>query len=101
MGDYGLASLPVVTQNRLSGRVTLLASYRIPEARRQSARVKEIMSPQHQGHQLLERVGALPSGGAQLNDRGQTFFGCSLTDGRVVLLLATPGSSARPMSYVN
>ncbi len=31
-----------------------------------------------------------PTGGAQLNDRGQTFFGCSLTDGRVVLLLATP-----------
>lgn len=46
MGDYGLASLPVVAQNRLSGRITLLASHRIPEQSRPTARVKEIMSPQ-------------------------------------------------------
>jgi CIC family chloride channel protein len=46
MGDYGLASLPVVTHNRLSGRITLLASHRVPEARRQSTVVKEIMSSQ-------------------------------------------------------
>jgi CIC family chloride channel protein len=45
MGDYGLASLPVVAGNRLSGRITLLASHRIPEARRQTVRVREIMSP--------------------------------------------------------
>jgi hypothetical protein len=31
-----------------------------------------------------------PSGYGSLNDRGQTVFGCTLTDGRVVLLLATP-----------
>jgi hypothetical protein len=31
-----------------------------------------------------------PNCGSQLNDRGQTFFGCSLMDGRVVLFLATP-----------
>jgi CIC family chloride channel protein len=43
MGDYGLASLPVVEQNRLSGRVTLLAIHRIAEAQRQSTPVKEIM----------------------------------------------------------
>jgi CIC family chloride channel protein len=46
MGDYGLASLPVVAQNRLSGRVTLLASHRLPEARRPASRVKDIMSAQ-------------------------------------------------------
>lgn len=46
MGDYGLASLPVVTQNRLSGRIALLASHRVPEARRQTALVKEVMSSQ-------------------------------------------------------
>jgi CIC family chloride channel protein len=46
MGDYGLASLPVVTQNRLSGRITLLAGHRVPEARRASTLVREVMSPQ-------------------------------------------------------
>jgi CIC family chloride channel protein len=44
MGDYGLASLPVVEQNRLCGRITLLSIYRVPEERRQSTVVKEIMS---------------------------------------------------------
>jgi len=46
MGDYGLASLPVIAQNRLAGRITLLASHRLPEARRHDTRVKEIMSSQ-------------------------------------------------------
>jgi len=46
MGDYGLSSLPVVAQNRLTGRITLLASHRLPEAQRENARVREIMSPQ-------------------------------------------------------
>jgi CIC family chloride channel protein len=46
MGDYGLASLPVVAQNRLTGRITLLASHRLPEAQRETARVSEIMSPE-------------------------------------------------------
>jgi hypothetical protein len=32
-----------------------------------------------------------PTSGSQLNDHGQTVFGCTLTDGRGVLLLATPG----------
>jgi len=44
MGDYGLASLPVVEQNKLSGRVTLLAIHRIAEAQRQATPAKEIMS---------------------------------------------------------
>jgi CIC family chloride channel protein len=46
MGDYGLASLPVVTQNKLSGRITLLASHRLSETQRQTACVKEVMSSQ-------------------------------------------------------
>jgi chloride channel protein, CIC family len=44
MGDYGLASLPVVEQNKLAGRITLLAIHRIAEAQRQSVPVKQIMS---------------------------------------------------------
>ena len=44
MGDYGLSGLPVVEQHKLCGRVTLLSAHRIPEAQRQSAKVKEIMS---------------------------------------------------------
>ena len=46
MGDYGLASLPVVAQNHLCGRITLLASHRLPDEKRQTARVEEIMSSQ-------------------------------------------------------
>jgi CIC family chloride channel protein len=46
MGDYGLASLPVVAQNRLSGRITLLASHRVSEAGRRTTMVKEVMSTQ-------------------------------------------------------
>jgi CIC family chloride channel protein len=44
MGDYGVASLPVIAQNRLTGRITLLASYRLPEAQRETTPVREIMS---------------------------------------------------------
>jgi CIC family chloride channel protein len=44
MGDYGLASLPVVEQSKLSGRVRLLAIHRVAETERQNIRVKEIMS---------------------------------------------------------
>ncbi len=44
MGEYGLASLPVVDQNRLCGRVTLLAIHRIAESQRQSTPVRDIMS---------------------------------------------------------
>lgn len=47
MGDYGLASLPVVNQNQLSGRITLLASHRVPEGKRPNTPVKEVMSPQY------------------------------------------------------
>lgn len=43
MGDYGLASLPVVEQNRLAGRITLLAIHRVAEAQRQTTLVKDIM----------------------------------------------------------
>jgi CIC family chloride channel protein len=44
MGDYGLASLPVVEQSKLSGRVTLLAIHRVAETERQNVQVKDIMS---------------------------------------------------------
>lgn len=44
MGDYGLASLPVVEQNKLTGRVTLLAIHRVAEAQRQTMQVKKISS---------------------------------------------------------
>jgi CIC family chloride channel protein len=44
MGDYGLASLPVVDQNKLSGRVTLLAVHRVVERERQNVLVKDFMS---------------------------------------------------------
>ncbi len=44
MGDYGLASLPVVEQNSLCGRITLLAAHRIPEAQRQATSVQVLMS---------------------------------------------------------
>jgi CIC family chloride channel protein len=44
MGDYGLASLPVVERSKLSGRVTLLAIHRVAETERQNVRVEDIMS---------------------------------------------------------
>jgi CIC family chloride channel protein len=44
MGDYGLSGLPVVHQNKLCGRITLLASHRVPEPQRQTVKVREIMS---------------------------------------------------------
>src|SRR5882724_1359368 len=44
MGDYGLASLPVVEKNKLCGRVTLLAIHRILEEKRQTVPVSELMS---------------------------------------------------------
>lgn len=44
MGDYGLASLPVVEQNRLCGRVTLLSTHRIPEEKRRTMPVRDVMS---------------------------------------------------------
>jgi CIC family chloride channel protein len=47
MGDYGLSSIPVVEHNKLSGRITLLAAYRIPEEKRRSIKVKEAMSPDY------------------------------------------------------
>lgn len=44
MGDYGLASLPVVHQNKLKGRITLLGIHRIAEEKRQAIPVSEIMT---------------------------------------------------------
>jgi CIC family chloride channel protein len=44
MGDYGLASLPVVDQNKLTGRITLLAVSRVIPADRQNLQVKDAMS---------------------------------------------------------
>jgi CIC family chloride channel protein len=44
MGDYGLASLPVVAQNKLCGRVTLLAASRIAADQRLTTSVKDVMS---------------------------------------------------------
>lgn len=43
MGEYGLASLPVVDQHRLCGRVTLLAIHRVPSEQRQAIGVRQIM----------------------------------------------------------
>ncbi len=47
MGEYGLASLPVVDQNRLCGRITLLAIHRVPEAQRETSRVCAMMSREY------------------------------------------------------
>ncbi len=44
MGEYGLASLPVVEQNRLCGRITLLAAHRIPEGQRPAMLVRKVMT---------------------------------------------------------
>lgn len=44
MGDYGLSGLPVVAEHKLCGRITLLASHRIPESKRSDTKVKEVMS---------------------------------------------------------
>ena len=44
MGDYGLASLPVVENHKLAGRVTLLAIHRLEEQQRQTKPVNEIMA---------------------------------------------------------
>lgn len=44
IGDYGLASLPVMEQNKLCGRITLLAIHRVPEPQRHTVQAKEIMS---------------------------------------------------------
>ena len=46
MGDYGLSGLPVVEDHKLRGRVTLLASHRVPEEKRQSVPIREIMTPE-------------------------------------------------------
>lgn len=43
MGDYGLASLPVVDDHKLAGRITLLSIHRLNEERRGNACVKEVM----------------------------------------------------------
>ena len=81
MGDYGLASLPVVEHNKLSGRITLLAIHRVAEAQRQSIFVKEIMSgevytahPDEDLFTILKRfaardVGNLPVVTAEQPDR--------------------------------
>ncbi len=44
MGDYGLASLPVMEDSRLAGRITLLETHRVPEAERQTMPVSRVMS---------------------------------------------------------
>ncbi len=44
MGDYGLASLPVVENNKLTGRITSLAIHRITEELRPTVPVNQIMT---------------------------------------------------------
>jgi CIC family chloride channel protein len=44
MGDFGLASLPVVERNQLCGRVTLMALHRIADPSRSTVLVKEVMA---------------------------------------------------------
>lgn len=46
MGDYGLSGLPVVSEHSLCGRITLLATHRVPEEQRPGIRVKQVMSAQ-------------------------------------------------------
>lgn len=46
MGDYGLASLPVVSDQKLCGRVTSLAAHRVADSARAGTPVREIMTPQ-------------------------------------------------------
>jgi CIC family chloride channel protein len=48
MGDYGLASLPVVEDNKLSGRITLLAIHRVAESERKTLKVREVMTHEWQ-----------------------------------------------------
>jgi CIC family chloride channel protein len=81
MGDYGLASLPVVDENKLCGRITMLATHRILEEQRQTMRVQEIMSkdssvayPDEDLFTILKRfaakdVGNLPVVSAEKPDR--------------------------------
>ncbi len=46
MGDYGLASLPVVEHQKLCGRITLLAIHKVAEADRNTIPAREVMSPE-------------------------------------------------------
>ena len=81
MGDYGLASLPVVDQGKLCGRVNLLATSRIPEERRASTPVSEVIArecpvafPDEDLFTILKRfaatdVGNLPVVSAEKPDR--------------------------------
>lgn len=73
MGDYGIASLPVVENGRLSGRITLLAASRIPESQRQACSVKEIMSsvayPNEDLFTILERFAAKDVGNFAVVER--------------------------------
>jgi CIC family chloride channel protein len=48
MGDYGLASLPVILDHRLCGRVSLLATHRVPEPQRQTTAVQNVSTPEGQ-----------------------------------------------------
>lgn len=45
MGDYGLASVAVVDDHRLSGRVSLLGAHRIAEEQRKIMAVRSVMTP--------------------------------------------------------
>ena len=47
MGDYGISGLPVVENNKLIGRVTLLATHRVLEEQRPNTRVKDVMSREY------------------------------------------------------
>src|SRR6185312_9643292 len=44
MGDYGLASLPVVENHKLAGRITLLVIHRVAEEKRQTVAVSEVIA---------------------------------------------------------
>ena len=47
MGDYGLASLPVVADNKLTGRITLFAIHPIAANERNTMLVQQIMSTEN------------------------------------------------------
>jgi CIC family chloride channel protein len=78
MGDYGLASLPVVEQNKLAGRVTLLAIHRIAEAERRTTTIQQIMirdvvvaHPDEDLFTILKRFAAKDVGNLSVVNRNQ------------------------------
>ena len=78
MGDYGLASLPVVENHKLCGRVTLLAIHRVAEAERRTVLVRAVKSgdwptayPDEDLFTILKRFAAKDAGNLPVVTRGE------------------------------